>query len=73
VQAKMENQGKQVKVGARGGFPYNSLKLVQLAYCDEFNLDSNTFFLSGKALYPITILPCPNSDLFLTHIRICSL
>jgi hypothetical protein len=34
------------------------------------------FFLNGKALYPLKIMPClksPTLTLFLTHIRVCSL
>jgi hypothetical protein len=60
----MAQQGKQMRVGARKCFAYYSLKLVLLATGNRYEVDSKTFFLSGKALYPFWILPCPNSDLF---------
>ncbi len=43
---------------------YHSVKLDLLANCNRFVVDSNTYFLSGKALYPLKILPCPKSELF---------
>jgi hypothetical protein len=60
----MAQQGKQMKVGAREGFAYHSIKLVLLANVNRHEVDFNTFNLSGKALYPFKISPCPNSDLF---------
>jgi hypothetical protein len=60
----MAQQGKQMRVGAREGLPYNSVKLVLLPNGNRYEVDSNTSFPSGKALYPFEILPCPNSDLF---------
>jgi hypothetical protein len=68
----MAQQGKQMRVGAREGFAYHSVKLVLLAIGNRYEVDSNAFFLSGIALYAFKILPCPNSYLFLTHIRIGS-
>jgi hypothetical protein len=59
--------------GAREGFPYRSVKLVLLANGNRYEMDSNTFSQNGKALYPFRIMPYPNCDLFLTHIRTCSL
>jgi hypothetical protein len=55
------NRGE--RLGACKGFPCNSVKLVLLANGNRYEVDSNTFFLSGEALYPLKILPCPNSDL----------
>jgi hypothetical protein len=69
----MAQEGKQMRVGAREGFAYHSVKLVLLANGNRCGVDLNTFFLSGKSLYPFKVLPCPNSDPFLTHIRICNL
>jgi hypothetical protein len=63
----MAQQGKQIRVGARNGFAYHAVKLVLLANGNKYEVDSNAFFLSGKALYPFLILPCPNSDFFDTH------
>ncbi len=63
----MVQQGKQGRVGAREGFPCNSVKLVLLANGNRYEVDSNTFFLSGEAIYPSKILPYPNSDLIDTH------
>jgi hypothetical protein len=60
----MAQQGKQMRVGAREGFAYNTVKLVLLANGNRYEVDYNTFFPSGKALYPFKILHCPNSDLF---------
>jgi hypothetical protein len=39
-------------VSACKGFRCNSVKLVLLANGNRYEVDSNTFFLSGKALYP---------------------
>jgi hypothetical protein len=60
----MAQQGKQMRVGAREDFAYRSVKLVLLANGNRYEVDSNTFFLGGKALYQSKILHCPNSDLF---------
>jgi hypothetical protein len=60
----MAQQGKQMRVGAREVFAYHSVKLVSLADIYRYEVDCNTIFLSGKALYPFKILPCPKSDLF---------
>jgi hypothetical protein len=59
----MAQQGKEMGVVARKGFAYHSVKLVLLAKINRFVADSNTFFLSGKAVHPLRILPSPNSDL----------
>jgi hypothetical protein len=59
----MAQQGKQMRVGAREGFAYNSVELVLLANGNRYEVDSNTVFLSGEALYPLKVLPCPNSGL----------
>jgi hypothetical protein len=64
----MAQQGKQVRVGASEGFAYHSVKLVLLANGNRYEVDSNTFISSGKALYPVKILPCPNCDLVKTYI-----
>jgi hypothetical protein len=69
----MLQQGKQGRVGARKGFQCNSVKVVLVANSNRYEVDSNTFFLSCKALYPLKILPCPNLTFFFTHIRICGL
>jgi hypothetical protein len=60
----MAQQGKQMRVGAREGFAYHSVKLVLLANGNRYEFDSNKLFLSGKAIYPFKILPCSKSDLF---------
>jgi hypothetical protein len=39
-----------MSVGAREGFPYHSVKLGLLANGNRYELDSNTFISSGKAL-----------------------
>jgi hypothetical protein len=48
----MAQQGKQVRVGAFQGFVYHSVKLVLLANGNRYEVDFNTVFVSGKALYP---------------------
>jgi hypothetical protein len=60
----MAQHGKPMRVGALGGFAYHLVKLVLLANGNRYEVDSITFFLSGKAFYPFKILLCPNSDLF---------
>jgi hypothetical protein len=74
LQAKMVQQGKHMRVGAREGFPYHSVTLVLLANGNRYEADPNTLLPSAKGLYLIQELPCLNYDLiFLTPIRICSL
>ncbi len=53
LQPKMEQQGKQMRVGARKGFPYHSMNLVLLATGNRGEVDSNTVLKSGKALCPL--------------------
>ncbi len=48
----MAQQGKQMRVGAREGFAYHSVRLVLLAEGNKYEVDSYTFFLRGKGLYP---------------------
>ncbi len=61
LQSKTAQQGKQGRVGVCEGFACNSVKLVSLANGNRYEVDSNTFFLSGKALYPYKILLCMDS------------
>jgi hypothetical protein len=63
----MAQQGKQMRVGAREGFAYHSIKLVLLANGNKYEVDSNSFFLGGKALYSSEVLPCLNVD---THLHL---
>ncbi len=57
-----------MSVGAREGLAYHSVKLVLLANVNTYEVDSNRFFFRrGKALYPLKVLPCSNSELFVTH------
>ncbi len=51
-----------MRVGARKGFAYHSVKLVLLANGNKDEVVCNTCFLRGKELYPL-LLPFPNSDL----------
>jgi hypothetical protein len=37
----MAQQGEQVRVGAREGSPYKSVKLVLLDNCNSYEVDSN--------------------------------
>jgi hypothetical protein len=39
----MAQQNKQMRVGAREGFAYQSVKLVLLANVNRYEVDSNTF------------------------------
>jgi hypothetical protein len=48
----MAQQGKQMKVGACEGFAYHSFNLVLLVNGNRYAVDFNTFYVSGKALYP---------------------
>jgi hypothetical protein len=52
----MAQQGKQMRVGAREGFGYHSVKQVSLANGDRDEVDSNNFFLRVKALYPFKVI-----------------
>jgi hypothetical protein len=40
----MAQQGKQMKVGAREGFAYHSVKLVLLANGNRYEVDYKTIF-----------------------------
>ncbi len=63
-----------MRVDAREGFAYHSVKLVLLANGNRYEVHSSTFFfVSGKALEPFNKLTCPDPNLFLTHISIWSL
>jgi hypothetical protein len=50
LQAKVAQQGKQMRVCARKGFPYHSVKLVLLANGNRYEVDHNTIFKDIKAL-----------------------
>jgi hypothetical protein len=63
----MAQQGKQMRVGACEGFAYHSVKLVLLANGNRYEVDSNTYFLSGKALYPFNICLGPTLTFFDTY------
>ncbi len=54
----MAQQGKHIRVGAREGFVYHSVKLILLANIDRYEVNSNRFFLSGNALNPLKV-PVP--------------
>jgi hypothetical protein len=41
----MAQQGKQIRVGARKGFAYHSMKLVLLANSNRYDVHSNMLFL----------------------------
>ncbi len=69
LQARMSQQGKQMRVGTRKDFTYHSAILVSLANGNMYEVDSNTFFfLSGKALYPFRHFPVWNLTFFLKSI-----
>jgi hypothetical protein len=48
MQAKMPQEGKQMRVGARKGFAHYSVKLVLLADGNRYEVDFIRFF-GGKA------------------------
>jgi hypothetical protein len=56
LQAKMAQQGKQMRVGARKGFANHSVKLVLLATGNGYEVDSNTFF-EGKSPRNFSVIP----------------
>ncbi len=60
----MAQQGKKMRVGAREGLAYHSVKLVLLANGSRYDVDSNMILSKWKTLYVFRILACPNSDLF---------
>jgi hypothetical protein len=55
----MAQQGEQARVGAREGFPYNSVRLVLLANSKWYEVDFHAIFLSDKALYPFKKIALP--------------
>ncbi len=50
-----------MRVGAREGFAYHSLKLVLLGTGNSYEVDSITLILSNNAFSPSTMMPFPNS------------
>jgi hypothetical protein len=60
----MAQQGKQVRVGAREGFAYNSVKLVLLANGNNYEVDSNAFFFFNW-LSPVSTLTFPDTNSYL--------
>jgi hypothetical protein len=64
----MAQQGKQVRVGARKGFAYNSVKLVSLAMGERYEFDSNMFnFQVVKPSIPLSYCPVPTLIFFDAH------
>jgi hypothetical protein len=57
----MTQPGKQMRVGAREGSVYRSMKLVLLANGNRYEVDSNAFFFSKWQSPPkiLEILPSP--------------
>jgi hypothetical protein len=53
-----------MRVGARKGFAYHSVRLVLLANGNRYEVDSITFLHGREAFYSFRILPFFNSDLF---------
>jgi hypothetical protein len=49
----MAQQGKQITVGSRQGFPHNSIKLVLMADANRDEADSYVYFLNNIAIYNI--------------------
>ncbi len=47
----MTQQGKQMRVGVREGFPYHAVKLVLLANGTRYKVLSNSFILIYDYLY----------------------
>jgi hypothetical protein len=54
-----------MRVGARKGFSYHSVKLVLMPNGNRYEVDSNTFFKVVKPSNPVKIVTCSKSDLFL--------
>jgi hypothetical protein len=64
----MAQHGKQLKVGAREGPAYHSVKLVLLAKCNSYEVDCNTFFSEPESLLSIESLALSQVwQLFETH------
>ncbi len=58
----MAQQGKQMRVGACGGFPYHTFILVLLANGNRYEVDPNAFyFYMVKPSIHLKRLPCTNS------------
>jgi hypothetical protein len=60
----MAQQGKQMGVGACEDFAYHSIKLVLLASDNRYEVDSNTFFPSGKASIHLKYSPVSRLTFF---------
>jgi hypothetical protein len=68
MQAKMAQQGKHMRVGAREGFAYHSVELSLLANGKRYEVNFNpSFFIKRKNPLSIRVLPCLNADLFDTY------
>ncbi len=47
----MAQEGKRMRVDGREDFPHRPVKLVLLANGNKYEVNSNTFFVSGTARY----------------------
>jgi hypothetical protein len=64
LQAKMVQKGKLMNVGARECFSYNSVKLVLLANCNRYEVNSNTFIQMVKPFIHLNHCTAPTPTTF---------
>jgi hypothetical protein len=60
----MAQEGKQMKVGAREGFAYHSVKLGLLANVERYEVYFNTFFPDVKPSIHLKFCPVPTLTIF---------
>jgi hypothetical protein len=70
LQAKMGQQGKQMRVGAREGFARHSVKLVLLANVNRYEVDSSTFFQVVKPSIHLKFCPVSILTFFDAHMHL---
>jgi hypothetical protein len=61
----MAQQVKPMRVSARKGFAYHSVKLALMAKCNSYEVDSNAFSQSVEGFYQYSkYCPVPTLDIF---------
>jgi hypothetical protein len=61
-----------MRVGAREGFAYRSVKLVLLANCNRHDVDFNTFFQAVRSSSHLKNRTVLNMPIFDTHLYLQS-
>ncbi len=67
MEAKIAQQGKQMRVGAHEGFAFFSVKLVSLANRNRYEVESNTVNQVVEPFIHLIYCPVPTLTFLDTH------